>query len=130
MIEAVRSGGPAAVATDMLPKLLGQTSLASRPSLAVDVRRMIESQSADGIAAAVQVLMSRPDSTPLLATLGMPALAIVGSEDVLTPPAEMERMAAAIRGARFVRLDGAGHLANLEAPEAFNREVRDFLRAL
>jgi pimeloyl-ACP methyl ester carboxylesterase len=91
---------------------------------------MIESQPTGGIAAAVQVLMSRPDSTPLLATLGMPALAICGREDVLTPADEMERMAGAIPGARFVRLEAAGHLANLEAPEAFNREVNDFLRTV
>jgi pimeloyl-ACP methyl ester carboxylesterase len=35
----------------------------------------------------------------------------------------MERMAAKIRGARYVCLPGVGHLPNLEAPAAFNAAV-------
>jgi pimeloyl-ACP methyl ester carboxylesterase len=46
---------------------------------------------------------------------------------VLTPPAEMEGMAAAIPGAIFVQIDGAGHLSNLENPAAFNRALAGFL---
>ena len=39
----------------------------------------------------------------------------------------MERMAAKIPGARFVTIPGAGHLANLEQPAAFNRVLEEFL---
>ena len=92
------------------------------------MRHLIEAQTTDGIVAAIHVLMTRPDSTPLLGTLDIPALVVVGKEDVLTPPEEMQRMSAAMPQARFVELEGAGHLSNLEQPEAFNREVRAFLR--
>jgi 3-oxoadipate enol-lactonase len=119
--------GPPAIADDMLPKLLGETTRRDRPDVVRQVREMIERQRGEGIAAAVDVLMSRPDSTPVLAGIEVPTLVIVGKEDVLTPPAEMEKMAGAIKGARFVEIEAAGHLANLEAPDDFNREVAGWL---
>ena len=124
--RALADGAPA-IADDMLPKLLGETTRRDRPQAARQVREMIERQTREGIAAAVEVLMSRPDSTPLLAGITVPALVIAGKEDVLTPPAEMEKMAGGIKGARFVEIEAAGHLANLEQPDVFNREVASFL---
>ncbi|MND07097.1 putative non-heme bromoperoxidase BpoC [compost metagenome] len=52
---------------------------------------------------------------------------VVGKEDVLTPPAEMEQMAGAITGGRFVEIGAAGHLANLEKPVEFNAAVAEWL---
>jgi 3-oxoadipate enol-lactonase len=40
----------------------------------------------------------------------------------------MERMAGKIPGARYVCLPGVGHLANLEAPQAFDDAILGFLR--
>lgn len=130
LLQINRQAGPSAVADDGLPKLLGATSHRTRPKLVADVRRMIEAQTADAISAAIEVLMSRPDSTSLLDGIRVPTLVIVGREDTLTPPAEMERMAAAIPGATFVQIDDAGHLSNLENPEVFNREVAGFVRSV
>lgn len=111
----------------MVPRLLGKTTLERRPDIVTRVREMIHGQTAEGMAAAVRVLMSRPDSTPLLGDIRVPALVIVGEEDTLTPPAEMERMTAAIPRATFAPIPHVGHLANLENPEAFNAAVNDFL---
>ena len=60
----------------------------------------------------------------------MPTLIVVGEEDALTPPAEAEGMQAAIPRATLVRLPHAGHLSNLETPEAFNEAVNVFLSTL
>jgi pimeloyl-ACP methyl ester carboxylesterase len=127
LLQDVRQSGPAAVAAEMLPKLLGQTSHRSRPALVSGVRRMIAGQSTAGLAAAIQVLMSRPDSTPLLAGIRVPALVVAGNEDVLTPPSEMTQLAAAIPDAMYVQIDDAGHLSNLENPGAFNHAVAGWL---
>lgn len=127
LLETVRTSGPAAVAAEMLPKLLGATSQRTRPEIVAEVRRMIEAQTGGGIAAAIEVLMSRPDSTPLLEAIRVPTLVVVGREDGLTPPAEMRRLADAVAGSTFVQIDGAGHLSNLENPEAFNLAVDEFL---
>ena len=130
MLHTARTAGPAAIATEMLPKLLGDTTRTRRPQVGDAVRRMIEGQTGDAIAAAVQVLMTRPDSTPLLPAITVPTLVIVGREDSLTPPAEMEQMAGGIAGATFVQIDEAGHLANLESPTAFNEHVAGWLTSL
>jgi 3-oxoadipate enol-lactonase len=45
----------------------------------------------------------------------------------VTPPAEMKELAASIPHAAYVELPDAGHLSNLEAPEAFSRAVVGFL---
>jgi len=53
---------------------------------------------------------------------------VCGEEDVITPPSEAEAMHAAIAGSALELIPKAGHLANLENPEAFNRALEGFLR--
>jgi 3-oxoadipate enol-lactonase len=79
------------------------------------------------VARAVERLRDRPDSTALLARMGMPALVLVGEEDGVTPPAEAHAMAAALPKATLQVIPRAGHLANLEAPAAFNEAVAAWL---
>jgi pimeloyl-ACP methyl ester carboxylesterase len=130
MIELLEREGPGGVAADMLPKLLGRTTLATRPELVRFVRATIESQSKEAIEGAILRLMSRPDSTPLLASVRVPALVLVGDEDALTPPSEAEKMHAALPDATLEIIRGAGHLSNLENPDAFNAAVARFLTRL
>jgi 3-oxoadipate enol-lactonase len=67
------------------------------------------------------------DRRDALAQIAVPTLLIAGGADTTAPPAVMERMAAKVPGARFVTIPGAGHLANLEQPAAFNRVLEEFL---
>ncbi len=116
--------GPSAIADQMLPKMLSPNAPAA---LRDEVRGIIESNDRAGIAAALRAMAARPDSTPLLATIDVPTLVIVGAEDALTPPSDAEAMFNAIPGCRIAEIPGVGHLSNLEAPEAFNAEVTEFL---
>lgn len=127
MQEAVLEKGPAVVADEMVPRLLGQTSRRERPELDGDVRGMIEDSSAEAIHDALECLATRPDATPLLGTLKCPTLVTVGEEDVLTPPQLHRAMSAAIPGSRLEVIDGAGHLANFEQPEVYNEVLQEFL---
>jgi pimeloyl-ACP methyl ester carboxylesterase len=127
MIALVRVGGASAVADQMLPKLLGATSTRTRPELVSQVRQMIESTSASAIAGALEVLSARPDSTPDLARMAYPALIVVGAEDVLTPVSDAEALDRRIARSCLVVLPEAGHLSNLESPDAFSKALADFL---
>jgi 3-oxoadipate enol-lactonase len=127
MLDLVRASGPAAVADEMIPKLLGETSRATRPAVVERVRALTLANSVDSIAGAIQALMSRPDSTPLLSTIHVPTLIVVGDEDTLTPPAQSEEMQARIAGSQLVRIPLAGHLSSLERPDAFNDALASFL---
>ena len=127
MIELVRAQGSSAVADQMLPRLLGPTTQKTRPEVTTAVREMIESAGTDAIAGAVQAMLTRPDSTPDLPRFSCPVLVIVGQEDGITPVADAEAMCRAVARGRVVVLPAAGHLSNLEAPDAFSRVLEDFL---
>lgn len=127
MLALVQSKGAAAVAEEMLPKLLGESTRRDRPAIVEQVRTLILSNSADAITGALKALMSRPDSTPLLYTIHVPTLILVGEEDVITPPALSEAMHRAIAGSELVTIPGAGHMSNLEQPHAFTAALARFL---
>jgi 3-oxoadipate enol-lactonase len=62
-----------------------------------------------------------------LEAITAPTLIVVGDEDILTPPATSQAMAGRIKNSQMVVIEHAGHLTNIEQPEAFNRAVLDFL---
>lgn len=119
--------GSAAVAEQVLPKLLGASTHARQQRVVEAARKMIQSTSPTGIARALGGMAARPDSFELLPKIQCPTLIVVGEEDTLTPPSESEAMAAAIPGAHVEKLVGAGHLSNLEQPIPFNSALYDFL---
>jgi len=123
----VRSEGVGAVVDDLLQKLL---SPKAEPELVRHARNIMLAQTPDAVATALLAMRDRPDSTHLLADIRVPTLVIVGSEDVLTPPADAESMYRRIPSAWLVRIPGAGHLSSLEAPEEFNAALRGFLASL
>jgi len=127
MIELVRAKGAGAVADEMILKLLGYTTRRTRPEIVERVRSLATSSSANAIAGALHALMTRHDSTPLLSTIHVPALIVVGEEDTVTPRAAAEEMHRGIAGSHLVTIPGAGHLSNLEQSQAFNAALADFL---
>jgi pimeloyl-ACP methyl ester carboxylesterase len=127
MIELVGSKGPAAVAEEMIPKLLGETTRRTRPDLVDRVRLLATSSSAEAIAGALRALMTRPDSTSQLSTIHVPTLIVVGEEDTVTPRAAAEEMRRGIAGSELIAIPAAGHLTNLEQPTAFDTAIARFL---
>jgi pimeloyl-ACP methyl ester carboxylesterase len=130
MLAVVDREGPSGVAREMMPKLIGATTKDTNASVEPTVRRLIKQQSPVGVRCAILRMMHRPDSTPLLSSITVPTLIVVGSEDELTPVAESQKMADAIPGAKLVIIPAAGHLSNLEQPEAFNAALNGFLASL
>jgi pimeloyl-ACP methyl ester carboxylesterase len=60
--------------------------------------------------------------------INVPTLVIWGASDGLVKPAYGEALAKQIPGARFARVEGAGHAPNMEQPDAFVKLVTDFAR--
>jgi YbgC/YbaW family acyl-CoA thioester hydrolase len=126
-----RDGGSAAIAEHLLPRLLGRTTLATAPQTVERVRALMAKTSMAGIIGALGAMRDRPDSTPLLAALGdIPTLVVAGAEDQISPPAQMEAMAATIPGATFRVIADAGHLPPVEQPLATTRLLAEFLDRL
>lgn len=130
MANRVLDEGPATLVESMLPRVLGETTQRQQPEVVEQVRRVMMNSDARGIAAALRGMAERPDMTASLAEIRCPTLALVGSEDILTPSAEMRAMAHAIPAARFVEIPAAGHLAPWENPAAVNVAMAEFLATL
>ena len=71
---------------------------------------------------------SSEDLRPQLSRIVAPALLVYGDSDVRAPRDVARNLRASLPGSRLVMLPGVGHCCNTEAPDAFNREVRTFLR--
>jgi pimeloyl-ACP methyl ester carboxylesterase len=129
-IALARRAGSAAVADAQLPGGVGRTTRERRPEVVEPLRALLASAPVDGIVAATEAMLARPDSTPTLATIDVPTLVIVGTEDVLTPAREAHALHRAIPHSRLARIDEAGHVSSVERPEAFAAELHAFLETI
>ncbi len=128
LVDQLRQTGIDALMQATVPKLLGPTTVSRRPAVAAEVERAVRAASVDGIIDALRAMAARRDSRPLLASSTCPMLVVAGSEDRVIPVAESEAMAKAIPGARLEVVPEAGHLVNLERPDAFQAAVERWLR--
>jgi 3-oxoadipate enol-lactonase len=94
------------------------------------LRAMMEEQSARAIADGQRGMASRQDSVPLLSSMDVPVLVIVGEDDLLTPPDESRSMARQLPNARLHVIAGAGHMSNMEALDEFNRALLEWTAGL
>jgi pimeloyl-ACP methyl ester carboxylesterase len=115
------------VADEMVPRLLRPSP---DPAVVKEVRHLVGGATPAGVAACQRGMARRPDSTATLATIACPTLFLAGEHDASTPPAEAERMAAAVKGSRFVKIPDAGHLSCFDAPAAFDAALMGFLEGL
>lgn len=115
---------------DVLPALIGPTTVATRPMVLGRVRGLVQAAPPAAVAWAQRAMASRPDSLDTLRAADVPALVIVGAEDTLAPPDAAQQMSAALPDSTLVALPQVGHLSAVEDPEAFNTAVGEFLDRL
>jgi len=130
MAENVAEWGSGRVAEMMGPKLVAPSAFEKKPAVVTALRRVVESTSPAAIAAAQRGLAARPDMTSFLPQIRVPTLVIVGEEDAISPPAEMQAIAAAIPNSEFVVIPNSGHMTTMEDPESVNLALTEFLSAL
>jgi 3-oxoadipate enol-lactonase len=125
----VREGKRDELIDALVGALLGEATLAKKPDVVERVRILMDNQPA-GFIGALEALKTRPDSTDELAGIKVPTLIVVGENDAVTPPDASRKLHEHIAGSRLVVIPEAGHLSNLEAPEAFNGALGEFLGGL
>jgi 3-oxoadipate enol-lactonase len=119
----------------------GETLVSLAPGL---VRELVgDDPDAGGMVLARDCMAAVPEATyraTMLALLGfdqrnalkkiaVPTLVLSGSKDNNAPAPMMAKMASYIPSAKYVELEGVGHLANLERADAFNAALDSFLKA-
>ena len=113
---------PADLAPAIVEALIGDAPNADGVRAAIDSMSQITPE-AYRAALTCLVGFDRRDS---LGDITVPTLLVAGERDETAPPKVMQRMAESICGAQYVCLPGAGHLANLEQPGAFNDALSAF----
>ncbi len=114
---------PADIAETIVAEIAGPNIGRQAREALLDSHRRLRTE---GYVAAMRAVTAFTDFLPF-ESLAVPTLVLTGSEDRVAPPAHARLMADRIPGARFVEIEGAGHISNLEAPDAFNAALDAFL---
>jgi 3-oxoadipate enol-lactonase len=126
-LDALDAGEtPASMAEAVLRSIMAPD--ADDGAVAAAVASMSRIQAA-GLRAAIECLPSH-DVRARLGEIAAPALVLVGEHDEETPLSYAEALAAGIAGARLQIIPRAGHISNLEAPEAVNIALSEHLDAV
>jgi len=126
----VMAHGPEAFLEAQIPKLLGRTTIETRPDLVAGARQMMKQMSAQAIAQVQQGIAERPDSIPTLKTINVPTLILIGEEDTLTTAADGELLRQHIPNCDLKVISRAGHYSPWEQPEEVGRLIRQFADSL
>ncbi|HYY04096.1 MAG TPA: alpha/beta hydrolase [Gaiellaceae bacterium] len=110
-IELLRREGADGLWRSMKPKLFADESRADERLLFRDSELLI---------CAVEAIRDRADSREVARFFGDRLRFVVGEHDTFVSPDELREYDVRV-------VDGAGHLVNLEAPEAFDAELQAFL---
>jgi 3-oxoadipate enol-lactonase len=86
-------------------------------------------RSSHAFAAQVRAILNTPDELgDQLGEVTVPALVVVGNQDILTPRGDSEEIAERLPNAELVVISGAAHGLMVEHASTFNRVLIAFLR--
>lgn len=129
LVALARDEGMASVAKSWLPPMLAphrRTDMA----LIDGITAMLLRAGAAIFAGQQRALLNRPDRQELLASIQCPMLAVAGSEDAWSPPADHQDMVDRAPHARLKVVEGAGHMLPVEAPDELAEILTRFIRGL
>ncbi|HEY2052186.1 MAG TPA: alpha/beta hydrolase [Caulobacteraceae bacterium] len=92
----------------------------------VDFSARLAAKGSPGVQAKGNLAMFRWRATEVLASITVPMLVLAGSKDIVTLPDASRTITKAAPHARFVEMEGAGHMGFLERADAYNREIAEF----
>ena len=110
-----------------IPRLMGRTTVSTRPDLVDSAHRMMRKMSAEDVSQVQRGMAERPDSVGDLKTINVPTLIVIGEEDILSTVADGELLRQEIPGSQLKVIPKAGHYAPLEQPDAVGPVLRQFL---
>jgi 3-oxoadipate enol-lactonase len=127
-IKTTREKGMAGMVEPTLARFFTPAFAAANLKTIDRFRDMIRSTSPDGHIGCCEALRGLAEG-PNLPKITVPTLYMGGEHDIGAPPDMMRAMAEATPGARYVMLEGAGHISNIEAPDRYLAAIEPFLTA-
>ncbi|MBI5629117.1 MAG: alpha/beta fold hydrolase, partial [Candidatus Rokubacteria bacterium] len=127
----VESGDLAGFAEGYINFIFSPAFVAQHAAQVADFQQRLERIDATGYAQSIRALGNRPDLSPRMGRLSIPALIVTGAVDPIPTSAPgaalLER---SLPKAHATVVADAAHLPHIEQPEMFNRTVLDFLAAV
>lgn len=126
-IQAILRHGRRPFSLGFIDNLFAKITVEENQEVVELIKSSIRRNSIQSICTTMLALASRTDTSELLDNITVPTLLIRGAEDKITPKGLMDEMGQRIPEAKYIEIEHAGHLPNLEQPLAFNREMNSFL---
>lgn len=126
LIELARIEGMPALAARWLPMIVHASRL-NQPDFMSALTAMICRATPEIYVRQVQALLNRPDYRPILPQIACPTLVACGRDDLWSPVAGHQEIAAAIPVAKLAIIDNCAHMATVEAPAEVTGLLRDWL---
>ena len=112
------------IADALVQAALSNDSRANQPAVAAFLREGIMRQDAEGYARTCEALGAAKSAD--LAKIKCPTLLITGDEDGVAPPANVQKLARAIKRSQTLILDRCGHITPIEKPAEVNAALLNF----
>ena len=125
-IEQIRRDGIDGIADGILERWFSASFRKAFPGAVAGWRNMLVRTPVEGYIGTCTSLRDA-DLTAAAQGVKLPVRCLVGSEDGATPPELVQSMSALIEGARFQRVEGAGHLPCIEAADQLAATIREFI---
>ena len=126
-ITFMEKWGSAAFVKELVPKLFSAKFVADNPDF---MKGFIENASTypkEGLIAATQAMIERPDRSAVLQQLSCPVLFIIGVQDEAIPTTFSEAQMQLPKKARALILDSVAHMGMYEAPVVTQIAVENWL---
>jgi 3-oxoadipate enol-lactonase len=127
-IQKIENDGVQSFAEGFLKNVLSEKTLNENKPLVTFLTHKILENNPEGIKAAQRMMAKRPATTDGLKKIKVPTLILVGEKDQVTPLADAESLKSKIANSRLEIIPGAAHFSNIENPEYFNAQIREFLK--
>jgi pimeloyl-ACP methyl ester carboxylesterase len=124
LVELARSEGMAAMVTRWLPPMLHP----DHSALLGPLTEMVLRSTPETFANQQRALLDRPDARAVLGGIRCPTLVLCGRQDIWSPVAQHEEIAASIPNARLVIVEDCGHMSPVEQPKAVTKALLSHLQ--
>ncbi len=126
-MDAIAEGGIEALAEPILERWFSADFRRSRAAELAGWRAMLTRTPKQGYLGTCAAIRDT-DFTSAVKTLELPVLCVCGTEDGATTPETVKATADLIPGARYLPIEGAGHLPCIEFPDALVAALQDFIQ--
>jgi 3-oxoadipate enol-lactonase len=124
-IDAIRAGGIESLAEPILERWFSAEYRRERTAELAGWRNMLVRTPVEGYLATCAAIRDA-DLSESTSKLQLPTLCVAGSVDGAAPPELVRTMAKMIEGARYLEIEGVGHMPCIEAPDALTAAMQAF----